>query len=176
MRYITLLRGINVGGKNIVRMPELKACFEKTGFSAVVTYIQSGNVIFDADIEDRKLLINTIEDALNKSFGLNLKIVLISKPELQEVFDHAPPSFSEENSGLKRDVIFLRDGNDPAEIIKIIPVKEGIDQVDAGKQVLYFSRLAENSAQSRMSRIIQLPVYKEMTIRNWNTVTRLLAL
>src|SRR5690606_4869661 len=65
-QYVALLRGINVGGKNIIRMAELRACFEVLDFANVRTYIQSGNVLFYADGLDRTALIGQIEDALSK--------------------------------------------------------------------------------------------------------------
>ena len=58
--------------------------------------------------------------------------------------------------------------------MKSVTTKEGVDQAFAGKGVLYFSRLSSRATQSQLSRIIMLPVYQNMTIRNWNTTTKLL--
>ena len=60
------------------------------------------------------------------------------------------------------------------EAMKSITTKEGVDQASAGKGVLYFSRLISRATQSHLSRVVSLPVYQSMTIRNWNTTTKLL--
>ena len=74
MRYIALLRGVNVGGNNKVPMGELKACFEKAGFLNVSTYINSGNVLFDADETDIIKLICMCEELLLKQFGFPVSL------------------------------------------------------------------------------------------------------
>jgi uncharacterized protein (DUF1697 family) len=89
-RYIALLRGINVGGNNIIRMSDLKASFEELGFSDVVTYIQSGNVLFNTGEKDKQLLIERIEQHLSERFAYQSKIVLLSKEQLQHVVDSIP--------------------------------------------------------------------------------------
>jgi len=73
-QYLTLLRGINVGGNNIIKMTDLKSCFENMGFTSVSTYIQSGNVIFKSDEKDNTRLTNKIEQVLPTG--------LITLPEL----------------------------------------------------------------------------------------------
>jgi uncharacterized protein (DUF1697 family) len=67
--YVALLRGINVGGKNLIKMPELKACFEVAGFQEVVTYIQSGNVPFRSAGSGSAALARRIEEMLTSTFG-----------------------------------------------------------------------------------------------------------
>ena len=63
-----------------------------------------------------------------------------------------------------------------ASVLNALTLKEGVDEVHAGKGVLYFSRLIAKATQSKISRIVSLPIYQEMTIRNWNTTTQLLNL
>lgn len=174
--YITLLRGINVGGNNSIKMAELKTCFERMGFTDVQTYIQSGNVVFKASDQDVDILTNTIENALTKEFKLNLRVVTITKKHLAEVVSQAPHGFGTEPDLYRYDVIFLKRPFTAHDAIKDISLKEGVDTVDEGNWVLYFSRLIEKATQSKLSRIITMPIYKNMTIRNWNTTTKLRAL
>jgi uncharacterized protein (DUF1697 family) len=70
VRYVALLRGINVGGRTLVKMADLKTCFENLGFDRVSTYIASGNVLFDSDEEDAAKLATTIEGAIEQRFEL----------------------------------------------------------------------------------------------------------
>lgn len=175
-RYLALLRGINVGGKHIIKMAELKACFEDMGFADVSTFIQSGNVLFTTTKKNVGKLCNEIEKALSRKFQYASRIVLISQRQLAEVVKKAPRGFGTRPSLYRYDVIFLKPPLTAKEAMKSIPVNPKVDQAFAGKEVLYFSRLTSKATQSRLSRIIQLLMYKSMTIRNWNTTSKLLAL
>jgi uncharacterized protein (DUF1697 family) len=174
-RYVALLRGINVGGKNLIGMPALKAAFEALGLTGVSTYIQSGNVLF-ASREPGAALAARIEAALSERFGYPASLVLRSRAQLRRVVDGAPAGFGSRPALYRYDVIFLKEPLSAAEALARAPARPGVDRVFAGPGVLYFSRLLAKASQSRMSRIVSLPIYRQMTIRNWNTTTRLLAL
>jgi len=174
-RYVALLRGINVGGNNLIKMVELKACFEEEGFGAVRTYIQSGNVLFDAPALGRAKLTRRVEAAIEKAFAVNAAAVVRSRKDLEEVVASAPAGFGK-RSGYRYDVIFLKEPLKAAAALRDVPIREGVDQASAGKGVLYFSRLDERASQSRLSKIVGLPMYKNITIRNWNTTTKVLRL
>jgi uncharacterized protein (DUF1697 family) len=77
-KYVTLLRGINVGGKNLIKMSELKACFETLGFEDVSTYIQSGNVLFSTTRSGQAKLTSLVEEALSKAFNYQSRVVVRS--------------------------------------------------------------------------------------------------
>ena len=175
-RYVALLRGINVGGKNLIKMTELRACLESNGFEDVSTYIQSGNVLLSSDEKDRRKLTRKVEDALSEAFNYESRVVLRSHAEMKAIVSKAPKGFGTEPDAYRYDVIFLRDGLSAAEAMNSVSTREGVDQAFAGTGVLYFSRLIERATQSHLSRIVALPVYKDMTIRNWNTTTKLLSL
>lgn len=174
-RYVALLRGINVGGRNLVGMPALKACFESAGFAEVSTYIQSGNVLFETT-KGKRGLATEIEAMLKGEFGVPLVVVLRSHPQLAAVVANAPKGFGRQPEKYLCDVVFLKEPLRASEAIKAVPTRPGVDTVSPGKGVLYFSRLKAKAVQSRLSRITSLPVYKSMTIRNWNTTSKLLAL
>ena len=174
--YIALLRGINVGGNNSIKMTELKAYFESMGFTDVATYIQSGNVLFKAAEENLDTVTDTIELAIIKKFKMTIKVVIISHKQLKETVKDAPSGFGQDPAIYRYDVIFLKKPLTASVAIKNILIKEGVDQAYKGKDVLYFSRLIEKATQSKLSRIVGLPIYQNMTIRNWNTTTKLLAL
>ncbi len=174
-RFVALLRGINVGGQNPVAMPALKAFFEAQGFTDVATYIQSGNVVFSSG-ERRAALASRLEVGLAAAFGFPARVVLRSREQLRRVVDGAPAGFGARPALYRYDVIFLLEPLSAADALAAAPARPGVDAVSAGPGVLYFSRLVEKASQSRMSRIVALPMYQSMTIRNWNTTTRLLAL
>jgi len=172
-RHIALLRGINVGGKNIIKMTDIKACFEEMGFVNVVTYIQSGNVLFDSNENDSVKLTLQIEKTLSERFNYNSKVVLISQQTLNQIISDAPEGFGVFPDDYRYDVIFLKYPLTAEDALSKIKTKESVDFVTAGNGVLYFSRLSSMSGQSQMTKMIGTAIYKEMTIRNWNTTTKL---
>jgi len=175
-KYLALLRGINVGGNNLIRMADLKACFESMGLSDVTTYIQSGNVVFAAKAGDSARLAAKIEKTLSARFAYAARVVIVTRAELREAVRKAPKGFGAAPDKFRYDVIFLKDPLTPKEAMKAVSVRPGVDAAYAGKRVLYFSRLIERATQSRLARVIGTPAYAFMTIRNWNTTTKLLAL
>lgn len=174
--YLALLRGINVGGKNIIKMADLKANFESMGFSDVTTYIQSGNVVFQSDEKDKAVLTTKIEKGLSKRFNFLARVVVISYKDIAAIVHAAPGGFGSEDKKFRFDVIFLKEPLTPKEAMKSVRVREGVDAAHAGKQALYFSRLISRASQSYLTKIIGTSVYQNMTIRNWNTTTKLLEL
>jgi uncharacterized protein (DUF1697 family) len=173
-RYVALLRGINVGGKNAIPMPALKACFEDAGFDHVTTYIQSGNVVFDAPSSSQAELTPRIEGMLRRTFAhYDASVVLRSRNQMRSIVDRAPKGFGTEPSKYRYDVVFLKGPLTAKAAIKDVSTKEGVDRIWAGAGVLYMSRLDSRATQSRLNRVASLPIYKHMTIRNWNTTTKL---
>jgi uncharacterized protein (DUF1697 family) len=176
MKYVALLRGINVGGNNIIKMTALKACFEKQGLDAVSTYIQSGNVLFDSKKGGALELCKRIEATLAKTFDYRASVVLVSERRMTEIVRRAPKGFGSEPAKYRYDVLFLKPPLIPSTALKIVKTRAGVDQAYAGNGVLYFSRLIAKATQSQLNKIAGTPIYKNLTIRNWNTTTALLRL
>ncbi len=174
VQYLALLRGINVGGKNKVPMADLRETVEELGHADVATYIQSGNVLFRAPRQPRAELTARLEAGLSERFGIELKVVVVTEAELRRVVEEAPAGFGAETH--RCDVIFLRKPLTVEKAMAVIEKKEGVDSAWAGKGVLYFSRLDAKASSSRLSKVVARPEYKEMTIRNWRTTTKLLGL
>ena len=174
--YVALLRGINVGGKNIIPMTALRSAFEELRLTDVATYIQSGNVLFSSPEKSPDRLTSRIEQALSKQFGYAARVVVLSHDRLASAVKRAPKGFGTEPVKYRYEVIFLKAPLTAKDALKDVRTKEGVDEVWAGTDVLYFSRLVARASQSYISRVVQLPVYQNMTIRNWNTTTKLLAL
>ena len=175
--YIILIRGINVGGKNKLSMIALKECLEKIGFTDVVTYIASGNVILRSN-EPAKNVQSLVENTLPKLFKLDnelIKVLVLTYTELQDVFDNKPIGFGEQPLKYRSDAIFLMDIN-ITDAMAVVKTREGVDKVWAGSGVIYFQRLDALRTKSRLSGIVGTPAYKSMTIRSWSTVTKLLSL
>lgn len=175
--YVILLRGINVGGKNKVPMASLKKCLEDLGFSNVSTYIASGNVLLASDKSPIEIQAQ-IEKALPASFKLHselIKVLVLTRKQLQAVVDNKPEGFGEQPDTYHSDAIFLM-GIDSAKAIAAFNPRAGVDEVWSGDGVIYSQRLSAQRTKSRLNKIMAAPVYKSMTIRNWNTTTKLLEL
>jgi uncharacterized protein (DUF1697 family) len=175
--YLILMRGVNVGGKNRVPMADLKTCLEELGFADVSTYIASGNVILKSDKRPEKIRAQ-IEGALTESFKLDselIKVLVLSRKQLQAIIDNKPKGFGEQPRKYYSDAIFLM-GIDADQAMPIFNPREGVDKVWPGDGVIYSQRLSAKRTQSRLSRIVSSPFYKSMTIRSWSTTMKLLDL
>jgi len=174
VRYVALLRGINVGGKNVIKMKDLATCFEEHGYRNVATYIQSGNVLFDTPAVSVVKLSERVEAMLSSTFAYQASVVLRTAREMQAIVDDAPENFGTLPTRYRYDVVFLKPSLVAAAALASVPTRVGVDEAHAGQGVLYFSRLISKASQSRLSRITAIPIYQSMTIRNWNTTVKLL--
>ena len=175
--YLILLRGINVGGKNILPMAGLKKCLEELGFADVSTYIASGNVLLASDKSPDEIKAR-IEVALTKNFKFDselIKVLVLSHTQLQAVIDNKPDGFGDQPDTYHSDAIFLM-GIDAAQAMSVFSPRAGVDKVWPANEVIYSQRLSAERTRSRLSKIMASPLYKSMTIRSWNTTIKLLKL
>ena len=171
--YVALLRGINVGGRNPIRMPELAACFRDAGYEDVSTYLQSGNVLFSAARKTGAKLEADVEAMLEQRFGTPLLVVIRSRDELAQTIDAAPADHG--SSKLRSDVIFLKHPLTSKEALAEMPeLREGIDAVAPGPGAIYFSRVAAQATKTRIQKLMAMPIFQQMTVRTWRTSVRLL--
>jgi uncharacterized protein (DUF1697 family) len=175
MRFVALLRGINVGGRNMVAMADLREAFEAAGFDAVSTYIQSGNVLFESNAPSTSLE-KRIEAALERRFHIPLVVMVRSHRQLRTIVERAPKGFGQKPRLYHSDVVFLKKPLTAARAMRVVDLRDGVDQAWPGTGVVYFARLSERLTQSRLSRVASSPEYQLMSIRTWTTVTKLLGL
>jgi uncharacterized protein (DUF1697 family) len=173
MKYVALLRGINVGGNHIIKMVDLKSCFEGQGLKEVATYIQSGNVVFSAPGRPDAIA-QRLEAAVESTFDCRTRVMLRSQPEMEAIVGRAPKGFGTQPAKYRYDVIFLNPPLTAEAALEEVLTRPGVDTARAGIGVLYFSRLIARTSQSQLARVVSLPIYKSMTIRNWRTTTTLL--
>lgn len=175
--YVILLRGINVGGNNAVPMATLKAMLEKLGLEDVATYIASGNVI--AHSKKTAAQVKTmVEEALRKNFKLSDgagTVHVLTHAQLKAVVKDRPDGFGDHPEKFHSDAIFLM-SVPVAKAMKVFSPREGVDAIWPGTGMIYSQRLSAERTKSRLNKIMSSPLYKQMTIRNWNTTTKLLAM
>ena len=90
MKYIALLRGINISGKNKISMSELKAELENNKYQNVVTYLNSGNIIFESNIDNKETIMKDINKIINDKFNLEIPVFIMTTTELEDVLNHKP--------------------------------------------------------------------------------------
>ena len=172
MRYVALLRGINVGGRSTIRMAELKECVEGLGFDDVATFIASGNVLLSTPERDAAKLEGKIERALERRFDLPIAVVVRSRAELGRIVKAIPAEWIG-NEKLRVNVAFLRRKLDGRKLARELPPREGVDEVVATKAAVIWATRRDALTRSGMQRLVGDPAYKDLTVRNLNTTLKL---
>lgn len=174
-RRVALLRGLNVGGKNVVTMSALRAAFEAMGLANVETLIQSGNVLFDAPSRaGASALRKRVEAGLRAALGYEEPVLILTHGELARVVSEAPRGFGRAPDDYRYDVAFVIPPLVARDALAEIPQNPAVDDAHAGSLAVYLRRVAARAGESRLSRLTQRPVYKRLTLRNWRTTTKLL--
>lgn len=173
--FVALLRGINVGGKNPLDMAKLRIVFEQLGFSSVKTYINSGNVIFQVRSRGEDELRSRIEAAIKAEFGLAVPAVLRSREAMKTLVDAVPRAWVN-GTTMKCDVMFLWPQLDRPEIVEQIPHKPELEDVVYFPGALVWRVDRDKVTRGQVLRIIGTDTYRQMTVRNVNTVRKLNAL
>lgn len=175
MKYVALLRGINVGGNRKVDMGKLKAVCEKAGFTNVSTYINSGNVIFETGKKSDGKLAEDIERLLKKNFDFDVPVVVRSQAELKKVLSKIPKDW-QNDAKQKTDVLFLWEKYDNKKTLDLIKINAAVDVLRYIPGAIVWHLDKKDYTKSKMDKFIGTEVYKNMTARNINTTRKLLEL
>ena len=170
--FVALLRGVNVGGNNMISMSSLKKSFETLGFTDVVTYINSGNIIFKAKEADARKLEKKIETMLVKEYKLDSKVVLRSLSEMEHIVENLPRTWTGD-SKWRYNVIFLRHTIDSKKILDELEVKKDVEEVEYCPGALFWSAQVSELTRTNMLKLSSRKMYQDMTIRNVNTTRKL---
>jgi uncharacterized protein (DUF1697 family) len=173
--YVAFLRGINVGGNNMVSMKALKEAFERARFADVSTYINSGNVLFRSRATDPRRLERKIDDLLAAAFGLTGKTVVRNQPEMEQLLKTIEKTWRPDPDW-RYNVIFLRHSIDNPGVIKDLAARPEIERVVYCPGTLLWSARVDGLARSAMIKLAARPIYQDMTVRNLNTTTKVLQL
>jgi uncharacterized protein (DUF1697 family) len=174
--YVALLRGINVGGNNLIPMAALTKTFEKLGVSSVQTYIQSGNVLFQTGEADPRELEVRIERALTKAYEYEARVVVRSREEMAGVIAGLPRAWTPATSVMRYNVLFLRHEIDSNAILEGLSTKSDVEQIAYRPGVLYWSARTSDLGRTMMIKLSSKPIYKQITVRNLNTTKKIFEL
>jgi uncharacterized protein (DUF1697 family) len=173
MQYLALLRGINVGGKNPVKMAELRLTFEELGFADVATYIQSGNVLFEAPENLAHRVPDLMARAVLERFGLRVPVVTRGSGELRQVARGNPFLSSGVNEAALH-VVFLADRPSKARLAALDPARSPPDECIARGREIYL-HLPNGVARTRFTNdYFDTRLETTSTMRNWKTLVKLI--
>ena len=175
MKYVALLRGINVGGNNTVDMKQLKTCFETAGFKNVSTYINSGNVLFETSEKSKKTIVACIETGIETTFGFPVRVIIRTNKNIANVLNSVPRTWKNDVEQ-KTDVLFLRDGYARSHSLSLIQHNQQVDTLKDVDGAIVWRVMKKDYTLSGMNKLIGTEIYKNMTARNINTVRKLSAL
>lgn len=171
--YIALLRGINVSGRNTIKMIDLKQLFIELGYRKVTSYIQSGNMIFDSNITEQSEIEQQIKNAINQTFGYSVHVLVLSKKYLAAIFKSNPFIQKTNIDTSKLHVTLLSDE----------PFSEGIEQIkelstnqDAFEiiDICIYLYCPNGYGNTKLNNILfERKLKSSATTRNWNTISKL---
>ena len=176
--YIAFLRGINVSGKNLIKMVELKQLFIDCGFTKVTTYIQSGNVIFNVSETTTSKIEQTVIDAIRKKFDYEVKVLVISKNELERIFKSNP--FIKNNAEIDISKLCVTMLSQKTDVKDLTPINEltvnSNDEFILDDKKIYLNCPSGYGKTKLTNNLFERKLKVAATTRNWKTITKLVEL
>jgi uncharacterized protein (DUF1697 family) len=171
MKYVALLRGINVGKSVQVPMKRLKALFEELGFTSVVTYLNSGNVVFESKLKT-KAVATSIEDKLEAEFGQRIPTLVKTSSEMLKIRQSIPDEWKNDAKE-QTYVAYLFSDIAAPELVDELPIKKQFMDIRYAHGAIIWNIKRENYNRSHITKIAGHPSYGSMTTRNVNTARKL---
>jgi uncharacterized protein (DUF1697 family) len=167
MRYVALLRGVNVGKERRVDMKKLKATFESLGYVNVSTYINSGNIIFESK-DQQKDVLKKIKADFKKNFSFDVPFLVKTEKEIRKISNAIPKDWKNDTAQ-RSDVAFLFPEIDFKKTVDDLPVKKEFIDIRYVKGAIFWNISRKNYNKSGLNKIVGSKLYNFMTIRNVNT-------
>lgn len=173
MRYVLLLRGVNVGGKNKVVMSELKELLKSEGFSEVDSYINSGNLFFTSS-ESVEKIVSKVEKLLEENYDFSIPFALLSKETYLEEIANLPEWWNEDFA--RKDILFYSQGTNSDKVVEFAKNSELYNEkVYIGKNAVFWAKVDEGEflKTTYHKKLLKQPFYKTITIRNGKTFDKI---
>lgn len=174
-RYIALLRGINVSGKNKIAMSELKTSFAELGYTAVSTHLNSGNVIFSSDADDIAVLKSTIRATIKSKFELDIPVFIIPQKDLEDILNHAPDWWGDDNKEIYDNLIFIFSDLSYDEFSNTVgSLKDEYEKAYGYKKAVFWSFCRKDYQKTNWwSKTAGSNISDKITIRTANTARKI---
>ena len=175
MRYVVLLRGVNVGGNKRVPKQEFQAVLEGLDFRDVIVYLNSGNAVFTSD---SRVESSTVQLALEEHFGFSIPTLVLPSVKIQAVANAIPAGWTNDTpqpdkSGQKSDVLYLFDEANTPDILEKLGHKPEIETMIYVDGAVIANITRANQAKGSLQKLIGTNLYAQVTIRNINTARKL---
>ena len=176
MKYIALLRGINISGKNKISMSELKLELEKNKYQNVLTYLNSGNVIFDSDIEDKETIMKDICKIIKNKFDFEIPVFIMTVFELEDILNNKPSWWGTDNKEIYDNLIFIIPPAKYVDVYNTIgEVSKDIEQIEEYNNSIFWSFDLGNYRKANWwVKTASTSIKDKITIRTANTMRKLL--
>lgn len=174
-RYIALLRGINISGKNKISMAELKNGFEGLSFENVRTYLNSGNVVFSSGEDDTEKILYAIEEMIKSQFDLEIPVYVITKDDIMDILQNAPEWWGGENKEIYHNLIFIMPPKTAFDVYNELgePQKD-LERIQSYKQVIFWSFSRKEYQKTKWwSKTATAAISSKLTIRTANTIRKI---
>lgn len=177
MKYIILLRGVNISGKNKISMTELKKEVEDIGYHDAFTYLNSGNLIVNSD-KERTEVFNEIKNLLKDKFNLDIPMVIITLDELEIILSKKPDWWGTNNKEIYDNIIFMTEETDVKEVLDTIgEPTENIDKILPIDNAIFWSFDLKNYRKSSWwIKTASTSIKDKITIRTGNTMKKIVEL
>ncbi len=174
VNYVSLLRGINVGGNKIVKMESLSKSLQKIGFSNIKTILASGNIIFAFKEVDLKSLSSLISKIIKTDFGFDVSVMVFTSQEFLNLASNSP--FESQNSSNYEYVTFIREKPKKSSgLIQNAALESGFEIVKLDGLSVYSLVPKDSKKSVDFMKMMEIYFTKDITTRNWNTIQKIIA-
>ena len=175
MKYIALLRGVNISGKNKIAMKELKQILEENNYQNVTTYLNSGNVIFESNKEN---IAKNISEIIKAYFNLDIPVFVITETELEDILNNAPDWWGTDNKEIYDNIIFIMLPTSFEDVYKTIgEPSENIDKINNYNNSVFWSFDLKIYRKSNWwIKTASTDIKDRITIRTANTMRKILTI
>ncbi len=167
--WAVLLRGINVGGKRVIPMQDLRDAFAGMGYLDPATYIQSGNVVLGSPRAKSPRSAATIERRLTEALGHDVRAVVRTAAEMRAIVRRIPKDWDPADRSMRHNAMFLSDALDARSFVRGVRIKPDLEAIAAGPHVVFWSAPLATATRTEMVKMSASPAYAEMTVRNLRT-------
>ncbi|MDO5556941.1 MAG: DUF1697 domain-containing protein [Clostridia bacterium] len=178
MKYIALLRGINISGKNKISMNELKIELENNNYQNVITYLNSGNIIFESNINSKESIMKDIYRIVKCKFNLEIPVFIITEFELEDILNNTPDWWGTNNKEIYDNLIFIIPPTKYEEVYNTIgEPKDNIEKIEEYNNSIFWSYNLNNYRKSNWwVKTASTDIKNKITIRTANTMKKVLEL
>ena len=176
MKYIVLLRGINISGKNKISMNELKQELENNKYKNVSTYLNSGNIIFESNIDNKEIIMKDINKIIKIKFNLDIPCFVMTSFELEDILNNNPDWWGTDNKEIYDNLIFIIPPTKYEEVYNTIGEPKGdIEKIEKYNNYIFWSYDLKNYRKSNWwVKTASTNIKDKITIRTANTMKKVL--